>query len=1306
MSIVCKILVCLIALGWAGNGLAYKAADFNSIPPFLLKEYKPSISLLIDTSGSMEYSTSSFDGTGYPGNYTASTTYFGYWNSKTYYTYNATGQFFYENNSTGSWNGNLLNWFCTSRFDAARIALTGGPYNSTYGYSLSNGGYYWIGYYNDTFPVIDLNGNSKHQTPYHDNLRLRFNSGSIDVAHNPSPYTSYVSSVKSNVKRQFVPGVIQGFRDKTRLSLWIYYPVLLCGGKAISYMSDNSTDVDNIINALNTMDGSGGTPLATSVYSILGNIEQNGTILTSGPRFYSDTYADPSNATDPYYFTSEGAKVPCSRQSVIVITDGGANFDAMLTYSMKNQMAYPHNATDYGGYQPYLISVEYFGHTSDQRTDMAGTQTVMFYNIFAFAGNDTAALLMLEDASKMGGFTDKNGNGLPDLNAEWDDDSDGHPDNFFDAQDAPALKTAIEKAFDLASAPAASGTTAAVTSQTREGHGSIYQALFFPPTTGIPIGPSWSGQIHAFLIDSYGNLREDTNHNYRLDLVDDKIVSFNSLGNTILRYTDADGNGKLSTSEMNASMESFDSVTDLNLLWNTTTSLNSISNADVVTQRTYNATGGRYIFTFVDKNDNMIPDSGELQDFVLPSVPSSGSLNNINNFYNYLTLYPAISGSVSLLTTDPIYTLRDSSPSNFNDFQAQLAKRQVDFVRGVDVGNATFYGITDACRSRSVNGTTWRMGDVIYSSPTFVGKPAENYHTIYGDKSYAGFLAKYKNRRQMVYTGANDGMLHAFNGGFFNSTNISFDLTHGVETAYALGEELWGYVPYNLLPHLKWLMDPAYGKQLHVNYMDLKPRAFDARIFFDVDGITPKDSDHPGGWGTVLVAGMRTGGAKIQTKIDKLTSNAYDAATDKTMSSAYVILDITNPEKPPVLLGEITMPYLGFTTCYPTVMPMTSADAATNEDNRWYLVFGSGPANAAGEADRLKLGVETSEQTGKLYVLDMKELAVNSAVKSLDSTNTFNAGAHWFKTTEPGSFISDPSAADFDIGSKNKTSQFKADAIYYGSVAGDNVNGRGAIYRLVTGNTMPIADVVSWDGNSTLISVNKPMVAETAIAMDDAGQPWIYFGSGRFYNRDDIPQAQRMTFYGVKEPMTSGAFTWDTVLKADLFNSTAISLQNATCGNTFNTSCVSVYNSVTHAFDTWSNLLTQVANADGWFVNMDEDWERVLGQASIVGGTVAFTSYLPSTDLCSAEGNSSLWALYYMTGTPFYDPIFATQPDVFTNKVNLGHGMAISPNIYTNPEGTKAFIQTSTGAIQSVDLATPIHQRSSGLYWKNRQLDF
>jgi type IV pilus assembly protein PilY1 len=380
------------------------------------------------------------------------------------------------------------------------------------------------------------------------------------------------------------------------------------------------------------------------------------------------------------------------------------------------------------------------------------------------------------------------------------------------------------------------------------------------------------------------------------------------------------------------------------------------------------------------------------------------------------------------------------------------------------------------------------------------------------------------------------------------------------------------------------------------------------------------------------------------------------------MSSAYVIMDVTNPEKPPRVLAEIRMPNQGFTTCYPTVMPMgIRGSAAPLSENQWYLVFGSGPANVMGEADPMIINTDTSSQNGQLYVLDLLSLATHGSLVSLNSAGQFTAGTHTFATTEPGSFISDPIAADFDIGAEN-SGEFRTDVVYYGTVSGDQTFGQGTVRRLITENTLAVAGTVTWSGNSTLADVGKPVTAAPSVAMDEQKRVWVYFGAGRFFNRDDIPQAHDMSFFGIKEPVSSGILTWAEVNDADLYNSTQISLTNGTCvGDAYTRDCVQVYKSGTLMSGGWTQLETAVAASPGWRQEFQAAYERVLGQAAVLGGNGPFHE-LPAFPgiLCEFEGSSRLWALFYKTGTAYFRPILRNASDPFATYVDLGRGLAMT----------------------------------------------
>ena len=643
------------------------------------------------------------------------------------------------------------------------------------------------------------------------------------------------------------------------------------------------------------------------------------------------------------------------------------------------------------------------------------------------------------------------------------------------------------------------------------------------------------------------------------------------------------------------------------------------------------------------------------------------------------------------------------------------ARRQVNFIRGKNLTeNATSAGTPDFARSRGLNATikNWRLGDVVYSSPTIVGAPAENYQSIYRDKTYKSFYDTYKNRRQVLYVGANDGMIHAFNGGFYNSSISGFELQrNNLDSAYPLGMEIWAYIPYNLLPHLRWLMNPAYGGELHVPYMDLKPRVFDARIFVkDTEGTSLDPEVYPNGWGTLLVAGMRFGGGAIQVDV----SEGKDRSEIRTMSSAYVIMDITNPEAPPNVLAEIRMPKQGFTTCYPTVMPMSTANVSNgiSNENQWFLVFGSGPASDSGEALAFPNDYRNpaiSEQPGQVYVLDLMSLTRDAKkIMTLGSDGEFDDTDHTaFITTEANSFIGDPIAVDLDIGSNPTEKSFKTDIVYFGTVADGETDATGTMRRLTTNNTLPTQTGVNWS-NSILFDAQLPITSAPSAAVDNTNRLWIYFGTGRFYNRSDIDQQKHMSFFGIKEPIDTDAkpntYNLSTVVdENDLYNSTRIVLES-TCVESFSKSCVTAVDTLdNNSTMSWDTMASKVNSKEGgWRLDFQTPWERVLGQPAILGGVVLFTTYSPDTDICIPEGLSALYGLYYKTGTAYYDPILGVLGDTIRTSVGLGTGLAITPSLHVGDNGATAYIQTSSGAIETIKLKTPISVQSGMLFWRKK----
>jgi Tfp pilus tip-associated adhesin PilY1 len=786
-------------------------------------------------------------------------------------------------------------------------------------------------------------------------------------------------------------------------------------------------------------------------------------------------------------------------------------------------------------------------------------------------------------------------------------------------------------------------------------------------------------------------------------------------------------------------------------LWDTTPWLNTITDADIITQRDYTTVAKqRHIFTFIDANQDKIND-GETRNFTATSLPAVGDLDDSALIYPYI---PVSSNS----TTLPSYV----NATNRDEFLQNQTQRVINYTRGLDQGATTLTtgGTIPAFRSRKLDndsdGTldiTWRLGDIVHSSPTVVSKPLEALHLLYKDTTYATFAAKYSKRRTVVYAGANDGMMHAFNGGFYEDRfdvfpgNVPPAVPDGIKdisyllqpkdntgttittgfAAHPLGAELWAYVPYNLLPQLYWLTDPDYG---HVYYVDLKPRVFDAKIFTPelVCSTDAYDAGciHPDGWGTVLVGGMGFGGGKISVDIDRTDGNVNTA--DRTMSSAYFILDITNPEAPPVVLGEINFPQLGYTTCYPTVAAVKDKTAAS--PNNWYLIFGSGPAETDGSPgtnseDSLKNAL--SNQKAKLYVVDLVKMAkidppeISRVLKTLNTTGALSAtipSPDYYRSFDGdnNAFISDPITVDLDL-------NYKADAVYFGTVSYDalapvGTQWGGKLRRIVmekkltdTPAVNPV-DPTKWLGDSVLMDLetihHQPITAAPTVAFDSEKNNWVFFGTGRYFIRNDKDITDQQTYYGIKEPKYNNdpdINSYEPVLRSDMYDSTYVEV-NATTGLVSEVFPPSILTPPAWTDSSWDNFVRDTKSKAGWYYNFIDPLERNIGQAALFADLLTFTTYVPIDDIC-AYGSSYLYALYYLTGTaPSHAAIHSSTSSSYYlyKKISLGEGLVSKPSIHVGKkDGSTIFVQSSDGSILTLDEENPALTKSGQTSWGYRQ---
>jgi type IV pilus assembly protein PilY1 len=693
----------------------------------------------------------------------------------------------------------------------------------------------------------------------------------------------------------------------------------------------------------------------------------------------------------------------------------------------------------------------------------------------------------------------------------------------FISNSAEDLQTDIAAALTEVSVTAGSASGISIVSSSSDTAGSVVQAIYNPTlkdfqrdsagniiTSLAEVKVSWTSTLRAFFLDRFGYLREDSQSSGVQGQLDDYTID--RAFELTLQDVDTNGDSIFDSEELRATRlniigigtatfsenpeTSKIPIDDLEPIWEAADVLGKHYSA-ISTEETRTVTGAIY---------------GQRN---RPYNQLASSANGYRKIYSWLQTDPSSdvfdSGTqLEFIFDDSAIPAADTlNSSNFSLLgvpTADDARQIVEYVRGNDYVTADLSGIASPVdlRNRTINGKSFILGDIVHSTAVQVDTPDGVFNTQFGDDSYTAFKETYEFRRRVVYVGSNDGLLHAFNGGFWDGENAQLNLSPndgsaGVE--HELGAELWAYAPMNLLPHLKWLTDTSYNTAVHVAYMDGPVQAFDIRAF-------DEDSVHINGWGTILVAGMRLGGGDypdVDIDSNPATSNSF------TTRSAYVIVDVTDPSKEPVIIGEITHADLGFTTGVPTVM---------KEGDDWYLVFGSGPNDVS---TATSVGISAPDGT----VIDDREAKLfryklNEGVRGYDSGGPINIPT----AGEVNSFVGDMIAQDWN-------SDYNDDAVYFGVAEGSESDPSGAIYRYVADDARTAVA-----GIELLVDVNQP-VLEKPLLKTASGKTWVLFGTGRYLTAFDARDTNQNSFYGVIEPRA----TYPSVALSSLLDVTNVSVK-------------------------------------------------------------------------------------------------------------------------------------------------------------------
>jgi type IV pilus assembly protein PilY1 len=273
---------------------------------------------------------------------------------------------------------------------------------------------------------------------------------------------------------------------------------------------------------------------------------------------------------------------------------------------------------------------------------------------------------------------------------------------------------------------------------------------------------------------------------------------------------------------------------------------------------------------------------------------------------------------------------------------ANVADR-VNYLRGDRTNEVNSAGVGEFRARDSV------LGDIINSSPQWLGPPQEPYETLSSwvdnlwpsatppenatTGSYAAYQATEASRANIVYVGANDGFLHGFRAGALDATGNLVTSTTPND-----GDEVLAYMPATVLNNIHPVdsggnviapLDYSNTQYGHNYFVDATPAVGD--IFFN------------GKWHTWLVGGLGAGGAAIYVL------NVTDPSQFSESNAAYNALTDTG-----VVVGEwtpATLKCVGNSGCGANLgNTYGTPEIRRFHNGQWGAVIGNGFGSANGNA--------------------------------------------------------------------------------------------------------------------------------------------------------------------------------------------------------------------------------------------------------------------------------------------------------------------------------------------------------------------
>ena len=285
---------------------------------------------------------------------------------------------------------------------------------------------------------------------------------------------------------------------------------------------------------------------------------------------------------------------------------------------------------------------------------------------------------------------------------------------------------------------------------------------------------------------------------------------------------------------------------------------------------------------------------------------------------------------------------------------------EVDYLRGVRTKEVNSQGVGTFRARDNV------LGDVVNSSPTWVGAPNQTYTTTFTDRvnssdplyenattaqTYVQFKSTWLTRQNYVFDGANDGMLHAFR-------TMASDGTGSND-----GHEAFAYMPGFVTQTIHTVTTNTDGSTN--SSLDFSSPSYIHNFFVDA---TPGTADlfYNGTWHTWLAGGLGAGGAAFYVLDITDPSNFAESKASSLVVGEWIAGNDTTT-------GAINCSTNGLsnnTNCGLNLGKVTGAPLIRRLHNgTWGVIFGNGLGSSTGDAGIYILTIDPSSQVKTWYYL-------------------------------------------------------------------------------------------------------------------------------------------------------------------------------------------------------------------------------------------------------------------------------------------------------------------------------------------------